>query len=34
MLFDTLNKDHITAFKARDKVAKEVLASVISKCKY
>lgn len=34
MLFDTLNKDHIKAFKARDKVRKEILSSVISKCKY
>ena len=34
MLFDTLNEDHIKAFKARDKVRKEILSSVISKCKY
>lgn len=34
MLFDTISKDHITAFKARDKVKKDILSSVISKCKY
>ena len=34
MLFDQINKDHIAAFKARDKETKEVLSSIISKCKY
>ena len=34
MLFDDLNKDYITAYKARDMVKKDILSSIISKCKY
>lgn len=34
MLFDGLNKDYIAAYKARDIVKKDILSSIISKCKY
>ena len=34
MLFDDLNKDYIAAYKARDIVKKDILSSIISKCKY
>ena len=34
MLFDDLNKDYIVAYKARDMVKKDILSSIISKCKY
>ncbi len=34
MLFDDLNKDYIAAYKARDMVKKDILSSIISKCKY
>ena len=34
MLFDSLNKDFVAAYKARDMVKKDVLSSIISTCKY
>ena len=34
MLFDSLNKDFVAAYKVRDMVKKDVLSSIISKCKY
>ncbi len=34
MLFDQIKQDHISAFKAGDKLKKDILSIIISKCKY